>query len=63
MKEDVLKHPLGPLPWALATCDRTPKKTNKSALARHLEKKVASADDIPHPSACIIDGTSMVQIK
>ncbi|KAK3741541.1 hypothetical protein QZH41_002925 [Actinostola sp. cb2023] len=59
--KDVLKHPLGPLPWALANCDGTLKKTNKSSLARNLEKKIASAAEIPQPSACIIDGMSLVQ--
>ena len=29
--QDVLKHPLGPLPWALANCDGTLKKTNKAS--------------------------------
>ena len=36
---DVLKHPLGPIPWSLANTDGTPKKTNKVALARKLESK------------------------
>ena len=58
---DVLSHPLGPLPWALANADGTLKKTNKSALARHLEKNVSPAEEIPKPSTCIIDGMSLVQ--
>lgn len=33
---DVLAHPLGPLPWALANADGTLRKTNKAALAREL---------------------------
>ncbi|KAG0727608.1 hypothetical protein GWK47_034280 [Chionoecetes opilio] len=60
MKE-VLKHPLGPIPWSLANTDGTPKKTNKAALARKLEAKAAPAEDIERPSACIIDGMSVVQ--
>ena len=56
----VLQHPLGPLPWALSNCDGTLKKTNKAALARDLEKRAAPAEDIPTPSACIIDGMSLV---
>ena len=57
---EVLKHPLGPLPWALSNCDGTLKKTNKSTLARHIESRVAPAESIPLPSACIIDGMSLV---
>jgi hypothetical protein len=59
--KDVLKHPLGPLPWALANCDGTLKKTNKASLAKHLEQKTAVADVIPQPSVCLIDGMSLVQ--
>ena len=36
----VFCHPLGPLPWSLANVDGTMKKTNKSALAKHLEGMV-----------------------
>ena len=57
---EVLKHHLGPLPWALSNCDGTLKKTNKSTLARHIESRVAPAESIPLPSACIIDGMSLV---
>jgi hypothetical protein len=59
--KDVLKHPLGPLPWALANCDGTLKKTNKASLARYLEKKTTVANEIPRPSVCLIDGMSLVQ--
>ena len=57
---EVLKHPSGPLPWALSNCDCTLKKTNKSTIARHIERRVAPAESIPLPSACIIDGMSLV---
>ena len=57
---EVLKHSLRPLPWAFSNCDGTPGKTNKSTLARHIEGRVASAECIPLPSACIIDGMSLV---
>ena len=57
---EVLKHPLGVLPWALSNCDGTLKKTNKSTLARHIESRVAPDESIPLPSACIIDGMSLV---
>eukprot|EP00745_Piridium_sociabile_P027749 TRINITY_DN44663_c0_g1_i3.p1 TRINITY_DN44663_c0_g1~~TRINITY_DN44663_c0_g1_i3.p1 ORF type:complete len:1606 (-),score=395.32 TRINITY_DN44663_c0_g1_i3:590-5317(-) len=57
---DVLKHPLGPLPWSLANIDSSLRKTNKSALAVELEKSVSCAEDIPRPSACVIDGMNLV---
>jgi len=60
MKE-VLQYPLGPLPWSLANCDGTIKKTNKAALARKLEANVSSAEEITQPSASIIDGMSLIQ--
>lgn len=59
MKE-VLKHPLGPLPWSLANCDGTAKKTNKAALARHLEGRVTSDENPESPSAAIIDGMGLL---
>ena len=57
---EVLKHPSGPLLWALSNCDFTLKKTNKSTVARHIERKVAPAESIPLPLACIIDGMNLV---
>ena len=60
MKE-VLKHPLGPMPWSLANTDGARRKTNKAALARKLEAKASPADEMESPSACIIDGMSVVQ--
>ena len=57
---EVLKHPSGPLLWALSNCDFTLKKTNKSTIARHIERRVAPAKSIPLPSACIIDGVSLI---
>jgi len=58
---DVLSHPLGPLPWALANGDGTLRKTSKPALARELEKQALPAETIPEPSATIIEGMSLVQ--
>ena len=58
---DVLSHPLGPLPWALANGDGTLRKTNKAALARKLKKQVLPAENIPMLSATFIDGMSLVQ--
>ena len=36
-------------------------KTNKSALVKKLETNVPPANEIPRPSACIIDGMSLIQ--
>ena len=58
---EVLNHPLGPLPWSLANIDGSLRKTNKSVLAVELEKTVSCAEDIPKPSACLIDGMNLVQ--
>ena len=58
---DVLSHPLGPLPWALANGDGTLRNTDKAALAWELEKQVLPAENIPMLSATIIDGMSLVQ--
>ena len=58
---DVLAHPLGPLPWALANADVSLRKTNKAALARELERNVSPAEDITDPSNCITGGMSLVQ--
>ena len=58
---DVLSHPLGPLPWSLATPDGLLRKTNKASLAKELQKNVQASDAIPHPSACVIDGMALVQ--
>lgn len=59
--EDVLKYPLGPIPWALANMEGSLKKTSKAALARKLEALAAPAEHLDTPSACIVDGMSMVQ--
>ena len=60
MKE-VLAHPLGPLPRFLANSDGSLRKTNKTALAKDMEKRVLPAETIPTPSTTIIDGMSMIQ--
>jgi hypothetical protein len=59
--KNVLGHPLGPLPWSLANCDGTIKKNNKASLARKLETNAHPAENIPGPSACIIDGMGIMQ--
>ena len=58
---DVLCHPLGPLPWALASADRSLRKTSKASLAKELQKNMTAADMIPQPNVRIIDGMAIVQ--
>ncbi len=59
--ENVLNHPLGPLPWSLANGDGSMKKTAKARLAKKLEALINPAEVIEKPSACIIDAMSVVQ--
>ena len=59
--EDVLAHPMDPLPWALADADEFLRKTNKVALASEFEKNVYPTEAIPTPSACIIHVMGVVQ--
>ena len=59
--KDVLCHPLGPLPWSLATPDGIPCKMSKAILARELQKDSVYVEVIPSPSATLIDGMALVQ--
>lgn len=59
--ENVLSHPLGPLPWALSTPDGLLRKTNKAALATSLQKNVSVAEKLPENTASVIDGMNLVQ--
>jgi hypothetical protein len=56
-----LQHPLGPIPWSLAINDGTLKKTNKYALARHIENDATPTVEVELPSAAVIDGMALVQ--
>ena len=58
---DILCHPFGLLPWALASDDRSIRKNNKAALANELKKRVRPAHTIPKPCTRIIDGMAVVQ--
>ncbi len=58
--KEVLSHPLGPIPWSLATPDGSLRKTSKASLAHTLVHNVPVAEVIPAPSACIIDGMSLL---
>lgn len=54
--KDILKHPLGLLPWALANFNGMLEKKKKTAsLAGQLEKMNAPADCIAAPSTTVID--------
>ena len=53
--------PLGPLPWSLANVDGAMKKTNKSALAKHLKGMVDLAENIAKPHATLIDAMALIQ--
>ena len=58
---EVLTHPLGPLPWALATPDGLFRKTKKAALANYLQKNIAQIEETPAHSAAVVDGMILVQ--
>ena len=58
---ELLCHSLGPLPWALATPEGFPRKTNKENFASHLQKDVQLAEQLPQHSATVTDGMSLVQ--
>ena len=58
---DLLSHSLGPLPWALATPEGLPGKTNKAALAAQLQKNEHLVQRIPENAATIIDAMGLVQ--
>ena len=59
--QEVLQHPLGPLPSSSATSNGLPRKTNKAQLGRELEKLVQPTAEIPSPSIYMIDGMALVQ--
>lgn len=58
---DILSYPLGPMPWALATPEGLPRKTNKAILAKALYKDVTPEEEMPLNSASVIDGMMLVQ--
>ena len=58
---ELLWHSLGPLPWALATPEDFPRKTNKAHFASHLQEDVQLAEQLRQHSATVIDGMSLVQ--
>ena len=58
---EVLKHPLGPLPYSLATNDGLPQKTAKTTLRREVIKSVPLAESIQMPATSLTDGMTIVQ--
>ena len=57
---DVSYHPLGPLPWALASADESLRKTNKALLAKEPQRNLTAADVILQPCAIVFNGMAMV---
>ena len=57
----IFVHPLGPIPWALATPECFPRKISKAVLAHHIQKGAALAEYIPDKFAIVIDGMRLVQ--
>ena len=60
--DDILFHPIGSLPWALATADRLLRENNKASLAATLQENVKVAEQLPGNSASVIDRINSVQI-
>lgn len=58
--KDVQYDAPGPLPRVLLNSDKTIKKADRSTLARHLQKKFLSEDNIWQPSHCTSDGVALV---
>ena len=62
--ERMLSFPLGPVPWALATADGIPAKTDKSKLMHALEDNAITAQkSSPATTAYIIDGNALLQAQ
>lgn len=57
----VFSHHIGPLSWSLGNINGTMKKTSKAALAKHLERMVNPACDVPEQSATLFDAMVLVQ--
>ena len=57
----ILSHPLGPLPWALASPDSLLRKNNKATLAKALQKNVPVVEEYPNNAANVLDGMNIVQ--
>ena len=52
---------LGPIPWSLASTDRTPAKTVKSKLLHLIENSVEPAESTPPDAVWLVDGMAVLQ--
>ena len=60
--QDVLKHPLGPLPAFLACNNGYLRKSNKAQLGSLPKKKlIQPTEEVTRPSTYLIDGMALVQ--
>ena len=59
--KQVLSHPLGPIPWALANGDGSLRKTDKAKFMNDTAQNVPVAETLPDQSACIVDVMSIIQ--
>ena len=59
--KEVLRYPLGPVPWSLATSTGQMVKTSKSALMHALEKGMTHVDQVDAPFASVIYGMALVR--
>lgn len=62
--EKVMKYPLGPVPWSLATADGAPVRTDKAKLLHALETEhvLAKRPELDSMN-CVIDGNAMLQAQ
>jgi hypothetical protein len=58
---NVIKHTLGPIPWSLAKEDGSPTTTDKSKLAKALEKVSSDDAEVTNDAMVIIDGMGILQ--
>ena len=59
--EKTLAYPMSPVPWALATADGLPTKTDKAKLMHALEKPTQSDDLTTEQCSSVIDGNAFLQ--
>ena len=59
--KQVLSHPLGPIPWALANGDGSLRKTDKAKFMNDTAHNVPVAEMLPDQSACIVEAMSTIQ--
>ena len=62
--EKIFTYPLGPIPWAMATGDGFPVKTDKSVLMHKLEQNLSTISQglssLPNDKVHIIDGNVLI---